>query len=147
MSEYHWPGFQKDVDLYIKSCTSCGRNKSSTQAPAGFLYPMPIPERRFDELALNFVGKLAISKGFDTVLVMTDRLTDYVKFEPRILLNSSTLHGTANLESPEQLRWIGINYLRATSGRNSTSGPTSAYACQCHFILKLTALLNAQTRQ
>src|SRR5436189_3972596 len=75
-------GSTKDVDLYIKSCTSCSRNKSSTQAPAGFLHPMPIPEWRFDKLALDFVGPLAISNGFDTVLVMTDRLTDYVKLEP-----------------------------------------------------------------
>ena len=82
MSDYYWPGVHKDVELYAKSCTSCGRNKSSTQAPAGFLHPMPIPERRFDELALDFVGPLAISNGFDTVLVMTDRLTDYVKLEP-----------------------------------------------------------------
>ena len=81
-SEYYWPGVHRDVDLYIKSCTSCGRNKSPTQAPAGFLHPMPIPERRFDELALDFVGTLPLSKGFDTILVMTDRLTDYVKLEP-----------------------------------------------------------------
>lgn len=82
MSDYYWPGVHKDVELYIKSCTSCGRNKSSTQAPAGFLHSMPIPERRFDELALDFVGPLGTSNGFDTVLVMTDRLTDYVKLEP-----------------------------------------------------------------
>jgi hypothetical protein len=82
MADYHWPGHQRDVDLYIKSCTSCGRNKSPTQAPAGLLHPMPIPEWRFDELAMDFVGKLTSSKSFDTILVMTDRLTDYVKFEP-----------------------------------------------------------------
>src|SRR5204862_3521362 len=55
---------------------------SSTQAPARFLHPMPIPKARFDEMALDFVGTLIPSKGFDTILVMTDRLTDYVKFEP-----------------------------------------------------------------
>jgi len=45
MSDCYWPGVHRDVELYIKSCMSCGRNKSSTQAPAGFLHPMPIPER------------------------------------------------------------------------------------------------------
>jgi hypothetical protein len=82
MSEYYWPGIQKDIDLYIRSCVSCGRNKSSTQSPAGFFHPMPIPEHRFDKLALDFVGTLTTSNGFDMILVMTDRLTDYVKFEP-----------------------------------------------------------------
>jgi len=82
MRDYYWPGIQQDVDLYIKSCVSCGRNKSPTQAPAGFLHPMPVPEHRFDELALDFVGTIPISKGFNMILVMTDRLTDYVKLEP-----------------------------------------------------------------
>ena len=43
---------------------------------------MPVPEHRFDELALDFVGTIPISKGFNMILVMTDRLTDYVKLEP-----------------------------------------------------------------
>src|SRR5271154_1688630 len=43
---------------------------------------MPIPKARFAEMALDFVGTLVPSKGFDTILVKTDRLTDYVKFEP-----------------------------------------------------------------
>ena len=80
--DYYWPGIQRDVELYIKSCTSCARNKSPTQAPAGFLHPLPIPKDRFSEIALDFVGTLVPSKGFDTILVMTDRLTDYTKFEP-----------------------------------------------------------------
>lgn len=46
--------------------------KSSTQAPAGFLDPLPIPKDRFAEIALDFVGSLVPSKGFGTVLVMTD---------------------------------------------------------------------------
>ena len=80
--DYYWPGVQRDVESYVKSCPSCARNKSSTQAPAGFLHPMPIPKDRFAEMALDFVGSLVPSKGYDMILVMTDRLTDYVKFEP-----------------------------------------------------------------
>ena len=80
--DYFWPGLHCDVEKYIKSCGSCARNKSSTQAPAGLLHPMPVPKKRFSEMALDFVGPLRKSKGFDTILVMTDRLTNYVKFEP-----------------------------------------------------------------
>ena len=43
---------------------------------------MSIPKDRFSEMALDFVGKLIPSRGFDIILIMTDRLTDYVKFEP-----------------------------------------------------------------
>jgi len=56
---------------------------------------MPIPERRFVELALDFVGPLPLSKGFNTILVMTDRLTDYVKLEPT--------HSTATAQTIAEL--------------------------------------------
>src|SRR5205814_8814160 len=69
---YYWPGVQRDVEFYIKSCTACARNKSSTQAPAGFLHPMPIPKDRFSEMAVDFVGSLVPSKVFDMILVMTN---------------------------------------------------------------------------
>jgi len=39
MLDYFWPGVHRDVELYVKSCASCARNKSPTQAPAGFFSP------------------------------------------------------------------------------------------------------------
>ena len=80
--ELYWPGVAADVETYIKSCTSCAQNKSSTQRPAGLLHPMPIPTKRFEEIAMDFVGPLPKSHGYDTMLVITDRLTNYVKIEP-----------------------------------------------------------------
>jgi hypothetical protein len=56
---------------------------------------MPTPERRFDKLALDFVGTLPLSRGFDTILVMTDRLTDHVKLEPT--------HSTATAQDVAEL--------------------------------------------
>jgi len=58
--------------MYIKSCDSCARNKS-TQAPAGLLHSMPIPQERFTEITMDFIGPLPKSKGFDMLLLMTDR--------------------------------------------------------------------------
>jgi hypothetical protein len=80
--DYYWPGLSRDVDNYIKSCTTCAVNKSSTQAPAGLLHSMPIPPDRFTELAMDFVMPLPKSRGYDGILVMTDRLVNYVKIEP-----------------------------------------------------------------
>src|SRR5579859_7814692 len=50
---------------------------------------MPVPEKRFTEMALDFVGTLHKSRGYDTILVMTDRLTNYVKIEPTHYGNST----------------------------------------------------------
>ena len=88
--EYFWPGLDQDVEEYIRTCDSCARNKTSTQAPAGLLHPLPVPSSRFDELALDFVGPLPESGGFDMILGMTDRLTNYTKLEP--------VHSTATAE-------------------------------------------------
>ena len=106
MRDYYWPGIQRDVDLYVKSCNSCGRNKSSTQAPAGFLHPMPIPKQRFDELALDFVGPVPMSKGYDTILVMTDRLTNYVKLEPTV--STASAQDIARLVYASWYRQFGL---------------------------------------
>jgi hypothetical protein len=80
--EYFWPGLDKDVKNYIKTCDSCARNKASTHAPAGLLHSMPIPEGRLLEIALDFVGTVPKSHGYDMILGMTDRLTGYVRLEP-----------------------------------------------------------------
>jgi len=104
--DYYWPGLHRDVETYIKSCTSCARNKSSTQAPAGFLHPLPIPKDRFTEMALDFVGALTPSRGFDTILVMTDRLTDYVKFEPTH--STATAQDIADLVYRSWYRQFGL---------------------------------------
>ena len=82
VKDYYWPGVTQDVNNYIRSCVPCARNKSSTQAPAGLLHSMPIPYNRFSEISMDFVGPLPISEGYDMLLVMTDRLINYIKIEP-----------------------------------------------------------------
>src|SRR5579859_7050602 len=44
--------------------------------------PMPMPSARFREIAMDFVGPLPRSRSFDSVVVITDRLTNYVKIKP-----------------------------------------------------------------
>jgi hypothetical protein len=88
-TDYFWPNLHTDVKKYIQSCVSCATNKSTNQRPAGLLHPMPIPAERFSEIAMDFVGPIPKCKGFDMILVMTDRLTNYIKIEP------TTQHATA----------------------------------------------------
>src|SRR5580704_10048423 len=106
MREFYWPGITNDVETYIKTCTSCAQNKSSTQAPAGLLHPMPIPSKRFSEIAMDFVGPLPKSKGYDMILVITDRLTNYVKIEPTY--TTATAVQTAELVYKSWCRQFGI---------------------------------------
>jgi len=39
---------------------------------------MPIPINHFSEIAMDFVRPLPKSEGYDAMLVITDRLTNYI---------------------------------------------------------------------
>ena len=79
--DFLWPGIMSDVEAYIQSCDSCAQNKSSTPASVEFLHPLAVSSNRFQEIALDFIGPLPESNGYDCILIMIDRLTDYVLIE------------------------------------------------------------------
>jgi hypothetical protein len=80
---YYWPNMRRDLEAaYIPSCTQCQRNKSATTRPAGPLHPLPIPDKRGDSVAMDFVGPLPPDEGYDCILTMTDRLGADIRIIP-----------------------------------------------------------------
>jgi hypothetical protein len=72
---YWWPKMRQDIMEYVKGCTECQRHKVNnrpTKAPLQPIYPKPeaVP---FETVALDFIVKLPISQGFDSILTMTDQ--------------------------------------------------------------------------
>jgi hypothetical protein len=61
---------------------------------------------RFLEMALDFVAPLPKSKGFDSVLIMTDRLMNYCKIEP--LKTTATAQDVAELFYRTWYRQFGL---------------------------------------
>ena len=81
--DYWWLGMRADADRYVKICSSCQRNKASTQLPAGLLQPLKIPEGRWDSVSMDFITQLPKTEsGYDTILVVMDRLSKMVHFIP-----------------------------------------------------------------
>jgi hypothetical protein len=70
-----WPGMKHDIAEYVKGCTDCQHHKVNnqpTRAPLQPIYPkaeaMP-----FETVTLDFIVKLPVSQGFDSILTVTDQ--------------------------------------------------------------------------
>jgi hypothetical protein len=64
----------KEVQNYVKGCTECQCHKINTQARKAPLSPItPVQEALpFQTITLNFIIKLPVSNGYDSILTVTD---------------------------------------------------------------------------
>ena len=85
--KYYWPTLQADIEAYIKGCDVCITSKAVRHKPYGDLQSLPMPTHRWKDLSMDFVTGLPVStnwKGetYDSILVIVDRLTKMVHYEP-----------------------------------------------------------------
>ena len=73
--EYVWLKLHDSVKSYVKSCTTCMHSKSQRHHPYELLKQLPIPEKPWNSISMDFIEKLPMSNGFDTILVIIDHLT------------------------------------------------------------------------
>src|SRR6202030_1759872 len=73
--DYTWPGIRMFVKDYCKSCTTCARSKAPRHWPYGFLRQLPIPEKPWNSISIDFIDQLPSSSGYTSILVIVDRLT------------------------------------------------------------------------
>lgn len=79
-SNFHWVGMRKDVVKFVSSCLICQQIKHSTQAPTGYLQPLPIPDKVWSHISMDFIVSLPLSRGYTVILVVVDRLTKFAHF-------------------------------------------------------------------
>jgi hypothetical protein len=78
--EYYWPGMLGYVEQWTRNCHTCRRITTSREAKQGVLKPLPIPDRAWQDLSMDFITHLPESNGFDAILVIVDRLTKMKHF-------------------------------------------------------------------
>src|SRR3954465_7061829 len=72
-----------DIRHYVKSCDSCQRIKASQQVPAGLLQPLPIPSIPWEQVSMDFITQLPVTKaGFDAIAIFVDTFYNMVPFVP-----------------------------------------------------------------
>ncbi|KAJ8762999.1 hypothetical protein K2173_023204 [Erythroxylum novogranatense] len=60
--------------------TLARRNKTDHLAPAGLLQPLPIPDRIWSDVSMDFINSLPTSGGCQVIMVVVDRLSKYAHF-------------------------------------------------------------------
>ncbi|KAL0163603.1 hypothetical protein M9458_039356, partial [Cirrhinus mrigala] len=81
-SRYWWPSMHQDTIRYVQSCSVCAKSNSPRQLPTGKLVPLPIPERPWSHLGIDFITDLPESEGHTCVLVIVDRFSKACKLVP-----------------------------------------------------------------
>jgi hypothetical protein len=93
--QYFWPKMREDVVGFVKSCVTCGRAKARRHQPYGVLQQLPIPERPWHSVSMDFIEQLPPSSGFTAILVIVDQLTKQALFLPTT--DDVTSHGVARM--------------------------------------------------
>ncbi len=103
---FWWPNMARDVRRFVQGCPDCAIFKSSRHLPAGKLFPLPIPNRPWSHLGVDFITDFPASDGNTCVLVIIDRFSKFCHLIP--LAGLPTALQTAELLFNQVLRYYGI---------------------------------------
>uniref|UniRef100_A0A9J8B635 Gypsy retrotransposon integrase-like protein 1 n=1 Tax=Cyprinus carpio carpio TaxID=630221 RepID=A0A9J8B635_CYPCA len=79
---YWWPSMSRDVSRYVQGCSICAVADTPRKLPEGKLVPLPIPERPWTHIGVDFMTDLPPSQGYTSVLVVVDRFSKSCKLIP-----------------------------------------------------------------
>jgi hypothetical protein len=71
----------------------CQKVKAEHRHPVGLLQPLPIPEKKWEVITMDFItGLPRMNKQHDSIMVVVDKLTKASHF-----VHVKTMHTTANI--------------------------------------------------
>ncbi|KAL0180019.1 hypothetical protein M9458_025461, partial [Cirrhinus mrigala] len=105
-NRFWWPGQRTDTIQFINKCATCNISKVPRRLPAGLLQPLPVPQRPWSHIAVDFVMDLPPSSGYTTILSVIDRFSKACRFIP--LTKLPTAMETAELLCNWVFRLYGL---------------------------------------
>ena len=103
---FWWPSMSHGIELYCKTCGIYMTTKDVNSKPTGLLHSLPIPDRLWQSIGIDFMGPLQKSNNFDYLLVIIDRLMSQVHLVPTMTM--VTTRGITWLILKEVMRLYGI---------------------------------------
>ena len=73
--EFYWPGMLAYVSQWVEKCRTCRRSNPYREGHQGRLEPLPVPERSWQHMSMDFITHLPKIGTHDAILVVIDRLT------------------------------------------------------------------------
>jgi hypothetical protein len=90
-SQFFWLGMKMDVVDYIGRCMECQKVKVEHRYPMSFLQPLPIPEKKWEVITMDFItGLPRMNKQHDSIMVVVDKLTKATHFVPVKTMHTMT---------------------------------------------------------
>jgi hypothetical protein len=80
---FWWTRMKREIARYVAECDTCRRVKVDHLKPAGNLQPLSIPERKWEDISMDFIVGLPHTLcRYDSIWVIVDRLTMSAHFIP-----------------------------------------------------------------
>ena len=70
---YYWPGMTTDIDHYVRNYDDYRRSTIPRDKTPGLLKPLPIPERPWQHISMDFHELPKDRNGYDSVVIFVDR--------------------------------------------------------------------------
>ncbi|KAL0163503.1 hypothetical protein M9458_039256, partial [Cirrhinus mrigala] len=135
---FWWPTLQWDTIEFVHNCSTCNITKSSHQRPAGLLQPLPIPQRPWSHIAIDFVTDLPSSRNFTTIFTVIDRFSKACRLIP--LTKLPTAFETAEILMEQVFRFYGLpEDIVSDRGPQFTSRVWTAFCQHLNINISLTS--------
>ncbi|MCO5611318.1 hypothetical protein L7F22_065570 [Adiantum nelumboides] len=80
---FYWPALRRDVDAFVRECIICQKVKFDRQKAPGLLQPLPIPDKPWESIAMDFIFDLPRTQtGNDGIWTIICRFSKQAHFIP-----------------------------------------------------------------
>ena len=112
-ARFHLNNLAQRVAKYLKNCLVCCKLTRHTGAPP-LLCPLPVPDSPWRDISVDFVGPLPTSDGFNTIMVVIDRLTKMRHYIPGMAKEADSK------TSAPAMAWLFLDHLFRLHGLPDT---------------------------